>query len=169
VSWAIRYRLLCTRSGDYELVALFLADLLADRPSGPKEPSVAWGYTHRVLVSAQLGRRQSHADWLDLGHDHLRRGLRHTLAGGQPSCTRPDQSHTTLPTWDRMAEPIRISSADAEARVDAGQAIVLDVVTSQAWDQIDVAIAGAVRIPPDMLESHLSELPKDRDLIAYCT
>jgi rhodanese-related sulfurtransferase len=68
-----------------------------------------------------------------------------------------------------MAEPIRITSADAKARVDAGQAIVLDVVTSQAWDQIDVAIAGAVRIAPDMLESHLSELPKDRDLIAYCT
>ena len=64
VSWAIRYRLLCTRSGDYELVALFLADLVADRPSGPKEPSVAWGYTHRVLVSAQLGRRQTLIGWI---------------------------------------------------------------------------------------------------------
>jgi rhodanese-related sulfurtransferase len=68
-----------------------------------------------------------------------------------------------------MAEALRISPTDAKARVDAGQAIVLDMVSPLAWDQIDVAIAGALRIPPDELGSHLNELPKDRDLIAYCT
>ena len=68
-----------------------------------------------------------------------------------------------------MAEALRISPAEAKARVDAGEAIVLDVVTPQAWDQIDVAIAGALRIPPDELGGHLADLPKDRDLIAYCT
>jgi rhodanese-related sulfurtransferase len=68
-----------------------------------------------------------------------------------------------------MAEALRISPAEAKARVDAGEAIVLDVVTPQAWDQIDVAIAGALRIPPDELGSRLADLPKDRDLIAYCT
>ena len=68
-----------------------------------------------------------------------------------------------------MAEALRISPTDAKARVDAGQAIVLDMVSPLAWDQIDVAIAGALRIPPDELGSHLNELPRDRDLIAYCT
>ena len=68
-----------------------------------------------------------------------------------------------------MAEALRISPTDAKARVQAGQAIVLDMVSPLAWDQIDVAIAGALRIPPDELGSHLNELPKDRDLIAYCT
>ena len=68
-----------------------------------------------------------------------------------------------------MAEALRINPTDAKARVDAGQAIVLDMVSPLAWDQIDVAIAGALRIPPDELGSHLNELPRDRDLIVYCT
>ena len=68
-----------------------------------------------------------------------------------------------------MAEALRISPTDAKARIDAGEAIVLDVISPLAWDQIDVAIAGAARIPPDEVTSHLAELPKDRDLIAYCT
>jgi rhodanese-related sulfurtransferase len=68
-----------------------------------------------------------------------------------------------------MAEGLRINPTDAKARVDAGQAVVLDMVSPLAWDQIDVAIAGALRIPPDELGSHLNELPRDRDLIAYCT
>jgi rhodanese-related sulfurtransferase len=68
-----------------------------------------------------------------------------------------------------MAEALRISPTEAKARIDAGQAIVLDVVSSLAWDQIDVAIPGALRIPPEELGSQLAELPKDRDLIAYCT
>jgi rhodanese-related sulfurtransferase len=68
-----------------------------------------------------------------------------------------------------MAEALRISPAEAKARIDAGQALVLDVVSPLAWDQLDVGIAGALRIPPDELAGHLQDLPKDRDLIAYCT
>lgn len=68
-----------------------------------------------------------------------------------------------------MVDAPRISPADARARLEAGEAIMLDVVTPSAWDQIDVAIPGALRIPPDELDSHLHELPRQRDLIAYCT
>ena len=68
-----------------------------------------------------------------------------------------------------MADALRISPAEAKARVDAGQAIILDVVAPAAWDQLDVAIAGALRIPPDQVDGRLSELPRDRDIIAYCT
>jgi rhodanese-related sulfurtransferase len=82
-----------------------------------------------------------------------------------------------MPSWnvlrcaeeDRMADALRISPAEARARVDAGRALILDVVSPLAWDQLDVAIAGALRIPPDELNDHLAELPTDRDLIAYCT
>ena len=70
---------------------------------------------------------------------------------------------------ERMAKALRINPAEAKARIDADQAMVLDVVSRLAWDQIDVAIAGVVRIPPEEIGSHLAELPKDRDLIAYCT
>ena len=77
-----RYRAFCARDlAEYEFVALFLdAIYLPTRPSGPKEGVlVAWGYTtdgQRVLVAVRLGQRESYADWLDLGRDLVRRGLR---------------------------------------------------------------------------------------------
>jgi putative transposase len=77
-----RYKAFCARSlADVELLALFLdAIYLPTRPSGDKEGVlVAWGYTtlgKRVLVAVRLGQRERHEDWLDLGRDLTRRGLR---------------------------------------------------------------------------------------------
>jgi transposase-like protein len=77
-----RYRAFCARSlADVELLSLFLdAIYLPTRPSGEKEGVlVAWGYTtqgKRVLVAVRLGQRERHEDWLDLGRDLARRGLR---------------------------------------------------------------------------------------------
>jgi putative transposase len=77
-----RYRAFCARSlAETELLVLFLdAIYLPTRPSGAKEGVlVAWGYStagQRVLVSVRLGQRERHEDWLDLGRDLARRGLR---------------------------------------------------------------------------------------------
>jgi len=76
-----RYKAFCARSlAEVELLALFLdAIYLPTRPSGDKEGVlVAWGYTtqgKRVLIGVRLGRER-HEDWLDLGRDLMRRGLR---------------------------------------------------------------------------------------------
>ncbi len=77
-----RYTAFCNKSlADVNVMALFLdAIYLPTRPSGQKEGVlVAWGYTtegKRVLVAVRLGQRESHEDWLDLGRDLTRRGLR---------------------------------------------------------------------------------------------
>ncbi len=77
-----RYAAFCNKSlADLNVMALFLdATYLPTRPSGHKEGVlVAWGYTtegKRVLVAVRLGQRESHEDWLDLGRDLTRRGLR---------------------------------------------------------------------------------------------
>ena len=77
-----RYTAFCNKSlADLTVMALFLdAVYLPTRPSGQKEGVlVAWGYTSegkRVLVAVRLGQRESHEDWLDLGRDLTRRGLR---------------------------------------------------------------------------------------------
>ncbi len=77
-----RYKAFCARSlAEVELLTLFLdAIYLPTRPSGEKEGVlVAWGYTtlgKRVLVAVRLGQRERHDDWLDLGRDLARRGLR---------------------------------------------------------------------------------------------
>ena len=68
-----------------------------------------------------------------------------------------------------MAEPLRIEPGDARARVEAGEAIMLDVVSPLAWEQLDRAVRGAVRIPPDEVGQRLAELPRERAIIAYCT
>jgi putative transposase len=77
-----RYRAFGAKSlADVELLVLFLdAIYLPTRPSGAKEGVlVAWGYTTagaRVLLAVRLGQRESHTDWLDLGRNLARRGLR---------------------------------------------------------------------------------------------
>jgi len=77
-----RYTAFCNKSlADLNVMALFLdAVYLPTRPSGQKEGVlVAWGYTtegKRVLVAVRVGQRESHEDWLDLGRDLTRRGLR---------------------------------------------------------------------------------------------
>ncbi|MDO8688720.1 MAG: rhodanese-like domain-containing protein [Dehalococcoidia bacterium] len=67
------------------------------------------------------------------------------------------------------SEEVRIDLAEAKARIDAGQAIVLDVVSSHAWEQMHRSIAGATRIDPAEIEQRYGQLPLDRQIIAYCT
>jgi putative transposase len=103
-----RYRAFCARSlAEVELVALFLdAIYLPTRPSGEKEGVlVAWGYTtqgKRVLVAVRLGQRERHEDWLDLGRDLTRRGLRApwlVVSDGAPGLVK---AINELPEADRQ-------------------------------------------------------------------
>ena len=68
-----------------------------------------------------------------------------------------------------MAEQLRIDPTDAEGRVDAGDAIILDVVSPMAWEQLDRSVQGALRISPDELGERWQELPRERAIVAYCT
>ncbi len=64
---------------------------------------------------------------------------------------------------------LRIGVDEARAKVESGEAVALDVVQPGAWDQIDGAVKGAVRIPPADIEQRFRELPLDLDFITYCT
>ena len=68
-----------------------------------------------------------------------------------------------------MAERLRIDASEAKRRVDAGEAIVLDVVAAGVWEELDVAIPGALRIAPAEIERRFAELPRERAVVAYCT
>jgi len=67
------------------------------------------------------------------------------------------------------SEDIRISPPEAKARVDGGEAITLDVVAPQVWQQMHRAIAGATRIDPREIEQRYHKLPRNRQIIVYCT
>ena len=63
----------------------------------------------------------------------------------------------------------RIEVADAKAMVDAGEAIILDIVASHVWPAMTRTIQGSIRIPPEEIPARFSELPSDKTIIAYCT
>ena len=68
-----------------------------------------------------------------------------------------------------MAEELSIGARDAKRLVDAGEAIVLDVVASGVWEALEEAVPGAVRIPPDEIGARFGELPREKAIVAYCT
>jgi rhodanese-related sulfurtransferase len=63
----------------------------------------------------------------------------------------------------------RVEVADAKAMVDAGEAIVLDIVASHIWPAMARTIQGSIRIPPEEIEERFGELPRDNTIIPYCT
>ncbi|HUE98033.1 MAG TPA: hypothetical protein VMN99_02195, partial [Anaerolineales bacterium] len=63
----------------------------------------------------------------------------------------------------------RIAVTEAKAMVDAGEALILDVVASHVWPSMTRTIRGSVRIPPDEIGERFGELPRDTAIIAYCT
>ena len=76
----------------------------------------------------------------------------------------------------------RIDPAAAKAKLDAGEAVPLDVTSSLVYPAISHRIPGAIRIAPEPIirgldaarpiaeiMQHLDGLPADREVIAYCT
>lgn len=63
----------------------------------------------------------------------------------------------------------RIEVAEAKAMVDAGEAVILDVVASHVWPSMTRIIPGSIRIPPEEVEQRYRELPREKTIIAYCT
>jgi len=76
----------------------------------------------------------------------------------------------------------RVDPAAAKAKLDAGEAVPLDVTSSLVYPAISHRIPGAIRIAPEPIIrgldaarpvaeilQRLDGLPVDREIIAYCT
>lgn len=61
----------------------------------------------------------------------------------------------------------RISPADAKARMDSGEAVVVDVRDAEYYQA--GRIAGAVSIPLSDVEAGRHELAKNAEILTYCT
>ena len=67
-------------------------------------------------------------------------------------------------------EVSRITVDELKQRLDRGEPIaIVDARSAGAWSQADAQIPGSIRVPPDQIEAHLREVPKDRAVVAYCT
>ena len=67
-------------------------------------------------------------------------------------------------------EATRITVDEVKQRLDRGEEFVfLDTRNPQAWGEADTKLPGAVRVSADEVGEHLSEIPRDRAVITYCT
>ena len=69
-----------------------------------------------------------------------------------------------------MAEAPRITVGDLKRRMEAGEDFtIVDTRNPQAWEESDTMIPEAIRIPQNDLEEDISQIPKTRPVVAYCT
>jgi len=64
----------------------------------------------------------------------------------------------------------RITAQELKAKMDRGENIlIIDVRTGDEYERSRIKIKGAVRISIVNIEDKASELPKDKEIITYCT
>jgi Rhodanese-like domain len=61
----------------------------------------------------------------------------------------------------------RMPLQEVEAKLEQGQAILVDVRSKQSYDAGHAA--NAISIPEGEMASRLGELPRDKEIILYCT
>ena len=67
-------------------------------------------------------------------------------------------------------EATRVTVDEVKERMGRGEQFAfVDTRNPVAWGESDVKLPGAVRVPADELGQHLSEIPRDRAVITYCT
>ena len=68
------------------------------------------------------------------------------------------------PAAQEAPQPDRVTLEEFKALRAAGKVFVLDVRYG-----VSTKIKGALHVPLDQLEARLAELPKDREIVTYCS
>jgi rhodanese-related sulfurtransferase len=69
-----------------------------------------------------------------------------------------------------MADVPRITVDELKKRMDAGEDFtVIDVRNPVAWGESDKKMSKAIRVPLDQIDDHLSQIPKNKPIVIYCT
>jgi len=67
-----------------------------------------------------------------------------------------------------LADVTRITKEELMAKMEKGEEmLILD--TRWSYDLSKVKIKGAIRIAPNEVETRYKELPRDKEIITYCT
>lgn len=69
-----------------------------------------------------------------------------------------------------MIERFEITAGEVKSRLKSGEKMFfVNVLHHQDWDLAVMKVWGALRVPDDEVEQHLSEIPSDRTIIVYST
>jgi len=67
-------------------------------------------------------------------------------------------------------EATRVTAEEVKERMARGEQFTfVDTRNPQAWGEADTKLPGAVRVPADEVDQHLSEIQRDHTVITYCT
>jgi len=67
-------------------------------------------------------------------------------------------------------EPTRITADELQERMNRGEQFsILDNRNPKAWGDAENKLPGALRVEADAVEKHVSQIPRDRAIITYCT
>jgi rhodanese-related sulfurtransferase len=67
-------------------------------------------------------------------------------------------------------EATRVTIEEIKDRMNRGEQFTfVDTRNPKAWGEADTKLPGALRVPAEEVEQHLSESPHDRTVITYCT
>lgn len=66
-------------------------------------------------------------------------------------------------------EHVRITPQEVRSRQEGEPVAFLDDRNPRAWGEATDKLPGAIRVPADQVDAHLSEIPNDRTVVAYCT
>lgn len=69
-----------------------------------------------------------------------------------------------------MPEAPRITAADLKRSMEAGEDFtIIDTRNPQAWAESNSKARGAMRVPLDEADRHVSHIPKNKPVVTYCT
>ena len=97
-------------------------------------------------------------------------GIILSVEGRAPSVANSLQDNTALPlNTGSMPNPDvpRISLEETQTMLEQGQAILIDVRSRDSFEKSHAK--GAISIPEEEMGARLDELPRDKEIILYCT
>jgi hypothetical protein len=93
-----------------------------------------------------------------------------SIEGGSTTSASSSQGNTALPlNTNSLPYPDvpRISVEETQNLLLQGQAILVDVRSTESFEKSHAA--GAISIPEEEAGARMDELPRDREIILYCT
>jgi hypothetical protein len=89
----------------------------------------------------------------------------------QPTRQSPQEPAQKWP--QKMPDPVadrglRVDLEEAQYLTEKGQALLLDVRRAASHATDSRSLPHSVVIPPDEIEKHYTQLPRDQEIIAYC-
>lgn len=92
------------------------------------------------------------------------------VVNGQEPQSRDSTVEAAAKKQEELARMPRITVEELKYRVSRNEAtFILDVRMPDDYDRAEKKIKGSVRISPFELKTRMSEVPRDKDVVAYCT